>query len=265
MTRYSRQRPCLPRRAGIRVRSLRRRTPWLPRSAPGISAASAPRRSARHTPSTFGTPEPWTLTISFTTPSGFCRIIRTCSRIIREDSATFSSMSIRTQTIYNISLPHSWRAAAETYVLSATTIRAFTNSAARRSKISSPLKNSIRRRASSGLNRITARPETSSPRQTPLLRTTVSERAKRSGRRSPAAIPLRCTRRTTKTMRRILSPAPSAPRAAQCAILLFFTGRTRSRAASSLRSSAAQSRTGSSAARAFLTARRSRTFWHIST
>ncbi len=55
----------------------------------------------------------------------------------QKNSDTSSSTSIRTRTICNISL---WRAAAGTSASSATTTRASINSAARRSRISSPLK-----------------------------------------------------------------------------------------------------------------------------
>ena len=215
-------------------------------------------------PNTCRTPELWTSTISYTIPSVFCRTSRMCSHIIRKNSDTSSSTSIRTRTICNISLPRSWRAAAGTSALSATTTRASINSAARRSRISSPLKSSTRTHVSSGSNRITARPATFSPRRTPSSQTTASARAKRSGRRSPAATPSRSSRRGMRMTRPILSRVPSPPRAGPCVISPCSTGRTRSRAASSLRSSAAPSRTAFSAARASLTAPRSRIFWHIS-
>ena len=109
-----------------------------------------------------------------------------------------------------------------------------------------------------------ARPATFSPRRTPSSQTTTSARAKRSGRRSPAATPSRSSRRGMRMTRPTLSRVPSPLRAGPCAISPCSTGRTRSRAASSLRSSAAPFRTAFSAARASLTAPRSRIFWHIS-
>ena len=88
-------------------------------------------------------------------------------------------------------------------------------------------------------------------------------RAKNSGRRTPRAIRLRSMRRSTNRTRQTTSRGgfSRSPRGRISRISQFCIARTHSRTRSNMPSSATAFRTGSSAARAFLTAPRSRTCW----